>query len=142
MEEEVKDRHVLEETCKAIQAENYQLRDYIINLQSRLIESQGEYPSPPSNIDLAQPRQDVQQPRQLNSGNSSSNAAAAALQLQLQQQQQRQQQQQAQHQQHQQQSQIQAQALQQQRPPSTTQVPPQQQQQHMAAPTAPMGQSV
>ncbi len=48
----------MEQSYKAIQEENYQLRDYIINLQSRLIESQGEYPQPPSNIDLPHPRQD------------------------------------------------------------------------------------
>lgn len=35
-----------------MQAENYQLRDYIISLQSRLLESQGEYPQPPSNINI------------------------------------------------------------------------------------------
>ena len=39
-----------------MQAENYQLRDYIISLQSRLIESQGDYPQPPSNIELPNPR--------------------------------------------------------------------------------------
>lgn len=39
-----------------MQAENYQLRDYIINLQSRLIESQGEFPQPPSNIEIPHPR--------------------------------------------------------------------------------------
>ena len=38
-----------------MQAENYQLRDYIINLQSRLIESQGDFPQPPSNINLQEP---------------------------------------------------------------------------------------
>ena len=38
-----------------MQAENYQLRDYIINLQSRLIESQGDFPPAPSNINLQQP---------------------------------------------------------------------------------------
>ncbi len=47
---------MLNENYKAVQAENYQLRDYIINLQSRLIESQGEFPQPPSNIDLPNPR--------------------------------------------------------------------------------------
>ena len=40
----------LEESYKAIQNENYQLRDYIINLQSRLIESQGEDAVPPAPI--------------------------------------------------------------------------------------------
>ena len=52
LEAQVKDYNNLHENYKAIQAENFQLRDYIINLQSRLIESQGEYPQPPPNIDL------------------------------------------------------------------------------------------
>ena len=54
LEEQVRDLHALEETFKVVQAENYQLRDYVINLQSRLIESQGDFPQPPSNIDLSQ----------------------------------------------------------------------------------------
>ncbi|KAI9782610.1 MAG: hypothetical protein M1839_004856 [Geoglossum umbratile] len=61
LEEQVRDLHALEENYKAIQAENYQLRDYIINLQSRLIETQGELPPPPLNIDLNQPRHDTLQ---------------------------------------------------------------------------------
>jgi hypothetical protein len=44
---------VLNENYKAVQAENYQLRDYIINLQSRLIESHGSYPEPPIEINLS-----------------------------------------------------------------------------------------
>lgn len=52
----MRDYNLLNENYKAVQAENYQLRDYIINLQSRLIESQGEFPQPPSNIDLPNPR--------------------------------------------------------------------------------------
>lgn len=56
LEEQVRDYEVVTENLKVMQAENYSLRDYIINLQSRLIESQGDYPQPPSNIDLqAQP---------------------------------------------------------------------------------------
>ncbi|KAI9737321.1 MAG: hypothetical protein M1835_003276 [Candelina submexicana] len=54
LEDRVRDYNDLNENYKAVQAENYQLRDYILNLQSRLIESQGEYPQPPSNIALAQ----------------------------------------------------------------------------------------
>lgn len=46
---------MLSENFKAVQSENYQLRDYIINLQSRLLESQGEVPPPPSNVDGLQP---------------------------------------------------------------------------------------
>jgi hypothetical protein len=47
--------HALEENYKAIQAENYSLREYIIHLQSRLIESQGEFPQPPPNVNLNHP---------------------------------------------------------------------------------------
>jgi hypothetical protein len=46
---------MLDNNFKAVQAENYQLRDYIINLQSRLLESQGEFPPPPSNVDGLHP---------------------------------------------------------------------------------------
>ncbi|KAI4149727.1 MAG: hypothetical protein LQ340_004474 [Diploschistes diacapsis] len=55
LEEQVRDYQLLTENYKAVQAENYQLRDYIINLQSRLIESQGNFPPAPSNINLQQP---------------------------------------------------------------------------------------
>lgn len=46
---------VLSENFKAIQQENYQLRDYIIALQSRLLEAQGEVPPPPGGLDGLQP---------------------------------------------------------------------------------------
>lgn len=46
---------MLSENFKAVQSENYQLRDYIINLQSRLLESSHEVPPPPSNVDGLQP---------------------------------------------------------------------------------------
>ena len=55
LEEQVRDYALLNENFKTLQAENYQLRDYIISLQSRLIESQGEYPQPPPNIDGLHP---------------------------------------------------------------------------------------
>jgi len=55
LEEQVRDYGMLNENYKAVQAENYQLRDYIINLQSRLLESQGEFPPPPSNVDGLHP---------------------------------------------------------------------------------------
>lgn len=55
LEEQVRDYQALSENFKAVQAENYQLRDYIINLQSRLLESQHEVPPPPSNVDGLQP---------------------------------------------------------------------------------------
>ncbi|KAL8652030.1 MAG: hypothetical protein Q9226_004438 [Calogaya cf. arnoldii] len=53
LETQVKDYNTLSESFKNLQAENYQLRDYIISLQSRLIESHGEFPQPPSNIELS-----------------------------------------------------------------------------------------
>jgi len=55
LEEQVRDLHNLEDNYKGIQAENYSLREYIIHLQSRLIESQGEYPQPPPNVNLNHP---------------------------------------------------------------------------------------
>ena len=54
----MKDYEVLSDSYKALQAENYQLREYIISLQSRLIDSQNEVPELPGNIDLTQPRPD------------------------------------------------------------------------------------
>jgi len=55
LEEQVRELHALEDNYKAIQAENYSLREYIIHLQSRLIESQGEFPQPPPNVNLNHP---------------------------------------------------------------------------------------
>jgi hypothetical protein len=55
LEEQVRELHNLEDNFKAIQAENYSLREYIIHLQSRLIESQGDYPQPPPNVNLSHP---------------------------------------------------------------------------------------
>ena len=52
----MRELHALENNYKAIQAENYSLREYIIHLQSRLIESQGEYPQPPPNVNLNHPQ--------------------------------------------------------------------------------------
>ena len=56
LEEQVRELHALEDNYKSIQAENYSLREYIIHLQSRLIESQGEYPQPPANVNLNHPQ--------------------------------------------------------------------------------------
>ncbi|KAK5083618.1 hypothetical protein LTR64_002548 [Lithohypha guttulata] len=55
LEEQVRDYQVLSDNFKTVQAENYQLRDYIINLQSRLLESQHEVPPPPSSVDGLSP---------------------------------------------------------------------------------------
>lgn len=57
------------ELYKTLQTENYQLRDYIINLQSRLLETQGEIPPAPAGVDLNRPHSEPSnanqpQPRQ------------------------------------------------------------------------------
>ncbi|PWY93979.1 hypothetical protein BO94DRAFT_458571 [Aspergillus sclerotioniger CBS 115572] len=62
LEEQVKEFEATNEALKQLQSENYQLREYIINLQSRLLDSQGEVPELPSNIDLSQPRNDIPVP--------------------------------------------------------------------------------
>ncbi|KAK4644440.1 hypothetical protein QC761_304790 [Podospora bellae-mahoneyi] len=55
LEQQVAEFNQMEESVKAMQAENFQLREYIIHLQSRLLESQGNFPPPPENISLAHP---------------------------------------------------------------------------------------
>ena len=52
LETQVREFNALNESYKAIQAENYTLREYIISLQGRLLEAQGDYPPPPAHIDL------------------------------------------------------------------------------------------
>ncbi|CAL5871585.1 uncharacterized protein PFLUO_LOCUS5838 [Penicillium psychrofluorescens] len=57
LEEEVKTLDSLREKANSLAGENYQLREYVINLQSRLLEAQGEVPELPPNIDLTQARE-------------------------------------------------------------------------------------
>lgn len=45
----------MEQTFKAMQSENYALRDYVLHLQSRLLDATGEYPQPPPSVNLEQP---------------------------------------------------------------------------------------
>jgi len=45
----------MENNYKAMQTENYTLREYVINLQSRLLDAQGEFPQPPPNLILHAP---------------------------------------------------------------------------------------
>ncbi|KHJ35514.1 putative transmembrane protein [Erysiphe necator] len=61
LENQVRELNNLDDSLKASQAENYSLREYIIHLQSRLIESQGEFPQPPPNINLVHPHSRLQQ---------------------------------------------------------------------------------
>jgi len=53
LKDQVKEYETLSENYKAVQAENYQLRDYIINLQQRLLESQVPLPEAPASINLS-----------------------------------------------------------------------------------------
>ncbi|RDL31449.1 uncharacterized protein BP5553_09658 [Venustampulla echinocandica] len=82
LEEQVREMHALEENYKAIQGENYSLREYIIHLQSRLLESQGEYPQPPPNVNLSHPhhppRQHPEQHVQHHAGGGGAPVAAMA----------------------------------------------------------------
>lgn len=59
MEDEVKNIDAKAEQLKQLANENYALRDYVINLQSRLMDLQAEVPELPPNIDLNQPRPDL-----------------------------------------------------------------------------------
>lgn len=61
----MKEYEVMSQEFKALQSENYQLREYIINLQSRLLDSHGEVPELPGNIDLSQPRAEISVPQPL-----------------------------------------------------------------------------
>ncbi|KAK4493834.1 hypothetical protein PRZ48_015019 [Zasmidium cellare] len=53
LEEQVKEFQNMESNYKALQNENYQLREYILNLQSRLLENQSDFPPAPSHINLS-----------------------------------------------------------------------------------------
>ena len=52
LENQVREFNALNESYRAIQAENYTLREYIISLQGRLLDLKGEFPPPPAHIDL------------------------------------------------------------------------------------------
>jgi hypothetical protein len=55
LEQQVRDFMDMEQSYKTMQSENYALREYVIHLQSRLLDAQGEFPQPPPNINLSQP---------------------------------------------------------------------------------------
>lgn len=82
LEDQVKEFESMSEGYKGLQAENYQLREYIINLQSRLLDSQGEVPELPGNIDLSQPRTDIPVPGGANSSGAAPSTSATAPQNQ------------------------------------------------------------
>lgn len=66
----------MENTFKAQQSESYLLREYIVQLQSRLLEVLGEYPPPPPGINLSQPN-NLQAPAARGAQPEASQAAAA-----------------------------------------------------------------
>lgn len=55
LKDQVKEHHNLELSYETIQKENFQLRQYIITLQARLLESHTELPPPPESVDLNRP---------------------------------------------------------------------------------------
>ncbi|KAH6856657.1 hypothetical protein B0I37DRAFT_80190 [Chaetomium sp. MPI-CAGE-AT-0009] len=75
LEQQVRDYGEMESTFKSLQAENYTLRDYVMRLQSRLLDAQGEYPQPPPGISLAHPSAQAQPPH---GGQEVSQTAGAA----------------------------------------------------------------
>ncbi|KAI1175029.1 hypothetical protein F4777DRAFT_344282 [Nemania sp. FL0916] len=55
LEQQVREYTDMEQTLKSAQSDNYALREYIIQLQSRLLDLQVEPPQPPPNVSIAQP---------------------------------------------------------------------------------------
>ena len=53
LEQQVRDYVEMEHSFKSFQSENYALREYVLHLQSRLLDATGEYPQPPPNLDLS-----------------------------------------------------------------------------------------
>lgn len=54
LEQQVREFAEMEQTYKAMQSEHYAMREYVIHLQSRLLDTQGEYPPAPPNLNLSQ----------------------------------------------------------------------------------------
>lgn len=49
----MRDYDTMDQNLKMVQAENYSLKEYIVHLQSRLVDAQIEPPPPPPNINLS-----------------------------------------------------------------------------------------
>jgi osmotically-inducible protein OsmY len=45
----------MEKNYKGMQSESYALREYVVTLQSRLLDAVGEFPAPPPNVNLGPP---------------------------------------------------------------------------------------
>ncbi|KAF4550816.1 Transcription factor kapC-like protein [Elsinoe fawcettii] len=57
LEKQVKDFGAMEEDFKVLQHENYQLREYILALQTRILDSSDDLPPPPARIHLVHPHE-------------------------------------------------------------------------------------
>ncbi|KAL1892217.1 hypothetical protein Sste5346_007173 [Sporothrix stenoceras] len=55
LEQQVQEYGEMEQQFKITQTENYALREYIIHLQSRLLDAKAELPQPPANLNLSAP---------------------------------------------------------------------------------------
>ncbi|KAI0013127.1 hypothetical protein F4779DRAFT_642486 [Xylariaceae sp. FL0662B] len=55
LEQQVREYAEMEQSYKAIQNDNYALREYVIQLQSRLLDLQVELPQPPPNVNIPPP---------------------------------------------------------------------------------------
>ncbi|ETS83845.1 hypothetical protein PFICI_05721 [Pestalotiopsis fici W106-1] len=55
LEQQVRDYGDMEHSFKSMQNDNYALREYVLQLQSRLMDAQGEVPPPPANLQLPHP---------------------------------------------------------------------------------------
>lgn len=64
LEKQVKDYGNMEEDLKALQHENYQLREYILALQTRILDSSDEIPPPPPRMRFVHPH-DAQRHQQI-----------------------------------------------------------------------------
>jgi hypothetical protein len=71
----------MESNYKSLQNENYQLREYILNLQSRLLENQAEFPPAPSHINLSVAGGPPNQQQQHNPGDDGGPYQSAEQQL-------------------------------------------------------------
>ena len=60
----------MESNFRALQNENYQLREYILNLQSRLLENQSDFPPAPSHINLPSASQQSHPPASADSASA------------------------------------------------------------------------
>jgi hypothetical protein len=55
LEQQVRDFMEMKQSFETLQSENYTLREYVNDLESRLRDALGEFPQPPPNVNLSQP---------------------------------------------------------------------------------------